>query len=454
MQHILKFYSRKDIQKEIVKYAKHREVAVKYGDRGYGRRPDVLLMAGDVLDMARNGATSFHISEERWIDPLSIKTGMTRKQLDDLRNGWDLLLDVDSNFLEYAKITAALLVDALSFHDIKTIGLKFSGRSGMHLMVPFESFPSLVNHQSTKLFFPESTKAIANYLKTMIEKPLREEILSMSSLQEIQKATGKSFDQLMKGKQFNPFKLVDIDPVLISSRHLFRSPYSFNEKSGLVSIPIQPQHVRKFRIASAKHDRVSTDVSFINVEKAVPEEARQLLIQAFDWNQKNVQDKVSKETHDKVQKEFKLPEKAITPDFFPPCIQLLLSGVQKDGRKRAVFILSKFLHHAGYDQESIKGILFEWNKKNYEPLAEGYILGQMDWQRRQKDVVLAPNCNNLAYYQDLGVCKPDHLCSMIKNPVQYTSRKVWAKEQFGKKPKLVQAKPKKPMLRKKSETIK
>ncbi len=435
MEHILKHYQRKDIQKALIQHCTKREVAIKYGDRGYGKRPDTLQFEGDIAEVAKNGATSFHISEERWQDPLSLKTGMTRKQLDELRIGWDLLLDIDSNFVEYSQLTGKLLVDALEFHDITTIGVKFSGRSGIHLMVPFESFPTEVNKKPTKLLFPEGTKAIANYLKTMIEKPLREEILSRSTITEIMKATGKPMDKVTKDKQFNPFVVVDIDPILISSRHLFRSPYSFNEKSGLVSIPIKKDKIMQFKITQARHDRVETEIPFIDTKNARENEAQSLLIQAFDWNQKNVVIKQEQEKYTQQQeskKEYTKPVKAITAENFPPCILQLLQGVQKDGRKRAVFILLNFLHHAGYDQEGIKKIIREWNQRNYEPLNEGYILAQVDWQRRQKNIVLPPNCSNISYYQDLGICHPDNLCSKIKNPVQYATRKVWAKEQHEK----------------------
>lgn len=435
MEHILAYYSRREIQKALLTHCKSREVAIRYGERGYGKRPDTLQFEGDVAEVARNGATSFHISEERWQDPLSLKTGMNRKQLDELRIGWDLLLDIDSNFIEYSQITGKLLVDALDFHDVKTIGVKFSGRAGIHLMVPFESFPKEVNHKPTKLLFPEGTKAIANYLKSMIEKPLQEEILSRSTISEIVKATGKPIEKITNNKQFNPFSVVDIDPVLISSRHLFRSPYSFNEKSGLVSIPLKKNKIMDFKIIHARHDRVETDIPFIDISHARENEAQGLLIQAFDWNQKNVFIKQEKERYaiQEAKKEYIKPQKAISADNFPPCILLLLNGVKKDGRKRALFILLNFLHHAGYDHEGVKKIIREWNIQNYEPLSESYIMGQLDWQRRQKNIVLPPNCTNQAYYQDLGVCQPDNLCSKIKNPVQYATRKVWAKEQHTKK---------------------
>lgn len=404
-----------------------REVAVKYGTGGYGKRPDVLQFPGDVLALATAGATSFHISEERWHNPLNLKVGMTKGQLDELRAGWDLLLDIDSNFIEYSKIAGRLLVDALEFHEVRSIGVKFSGRAGLHIMVPFESFPSEVNNQKTKVLFPDGTRAIAKYLKTMIEAPLRDEILSISRIEDITKATGKSVSELTQKNIFDPFKVVDIDPILISSRHLFRSPYSFNEKSGLVSIPLKKDQIKNFKVSQAVHDKVTTDVPFTIDKNQMETEAARLLIQAFDYKQKNKAVEIKKDKPD-----YTTPEVAIKPNYFPPCITSLLQGVKTDGRKRALFILLNFLHHTGYDKESIRRILHEWNIKNYEQLREGYITGQIEWQGKQK-AILPPNCANQSYYTALGVCAPDNLCHKIKNPVQYSTRKIWAEKQHKKK---------------------
>ena len=134
----LQFYARKDIQKEILKDAKDREVSFKFGDKGFGKRPDVLQFEGDVFELAKQGVTSFHISEERWSNPLDLNTGMNRKDLDELRIGWDLILDIDGPF-EFSQVAAELLVDALKFHDIENLAVKFSGNKGFHLAIPFES---------------------------------------------------------------------------------------------------------------------------------------------------------------------------------------------------------------------------------------------------------------------------------------------------------------------------
>ncbi|MEK6839611.1 MAG: DNA primase small subunit domain-containing protein, partial [Nanoarchaeota archaeon] len=249
---ILKYYSRKDVQAEIVSIAKNREVAVKFGESGYGKRPDIIQYESDIKELAQEGATSFHISEEHWHDPLKLKTGMTRKDLDELRSGWDLILDIDCKFIEFSKITAQLLIEALQFHQINNIGLKFSGNRGFHLAIPYASFPSTVNAKKTQLLFPEGPRMIAEYLSELIKDQLKTAVLAISTPKEMSEATGIPYEKLMVKNIFDPFAVIDVDTILISSRHLVRSPYSVNEKSGMISVVITPDKIKQFRPSQAK----------------------------------------------------------------------------------------------------------------------------------------------------------------------------------------------------------
>ncbi len=409
---ILKYYSRRDIQSAILREAKGREVAVRFGEKGYGKRPDTLQYENDVLEFAKQGATSFHISEERWKNPLDLKTGMPQHQQEELRAGWDLVLDIDCKFIEYSKICAELLVEALKFHDIKSIGTKFSGGTGFHICIPFESFPEKVNNQETKLLFPEGVRVIASYLKEMIRPHLAQKILEISSIEEIAKVTSKN---LKLNDEFDPFSIIGIDAILISSRHLFRAPYSINEKTGLASIPVE--NISKFNMSDAKMENVKPNLRFM--PEGSPEEAKQLIIQAFDWALRS-----KKEEKEETKQVYADPTEAIKEEFFPPCMKLLLQGIKEDGRKRAVFIFINFLKKAGWPIDDIEKSLLEWNKKNNEPLRDGYIKAQISWHKKQKQTILPPNCDNQAYYKGMGVCKPDSLCTKIKNPVQYVRRKL------------------------------
>jgi len=390
----LSLYSKKEIQKAIAKVARNREVVVKYGDKGFGKRPDIIQFEGDVLELARQGVTSFHISEEHWSDPLKLQSGMSKKQLDELRTGWDFLIDIDAKALEYSKITANLIIEALKFHDIKNISVKYSGNMGFHIAVPFEAFPGKVNNQDTKMLFPEGTRVIAMYLKQLIEEQLK---------------------SILKNK--NPFSLVDIDTVLISNRHTFRAPYSLHEKTGLVSIPIKPDQVLGFKKEQAEPEKVNFDIKFL--EDINKNEASQLIIQAFDWHSKNE----TKPVEIKLNREYNIPKIAVKEDFFPPCIKLILAGLKDDGRKRSLFILINFLSSLGWKSEDIQNLLLEWDKKNYSPLKDAYVKSQLMWSKKRKKAILPPNCSNEAYYKNINICKPDNLCKMIKNPVNYSVRK-------------------------------
>ena len=108
----LKFYKREDIQKAMVEHAQNKELGVRYGD-GFGKRPDILMYPNEVLELAKQGVTSFHCSEEVWDNPLGISSDLTRKNLDELRAGWDLVLDIDCPDWEISKLTTYLFIKAL-----------------------------------------------------------------------------------------------------------------------------------------------------------------------------------------------------------------------------------------------------------------------------------------------------------------------------------------------------
>lgn len=412
---LLRYYSRKDVQKAIFESSINREIAVKFGDRGFGKRPDILQYESDVYELAKQGATSFNISEERWKNPLLLKPEMTKKQLDELRTAWDLIIDIDGEF-EYSKIASHLIIEALKFHNMNSYSLKFSGNRGFHIAVPFESFPSTLNKIETRLLFPESARIIASYLREMI----KDHLIDMISEKDL--AINK-----------DPFSFVNIDNMVISSRHTLRAPYSYNEKSGLISIPIKDKEILNFNKENAKPENVKTNLKFLDLKNINQGEASQLIMQAYDWHHKTKK-KEELEEIEKLnkKKDYKIPKIALKIDYFPPCVKTGLINGLDDGKKRFLFILLNFLRNAGYDYDEIKNIILEWNKKNREHLRENYIISQLNWHKRQKQNVLPQNCpkdkenlsnNSDNIYIDIGICNPDHLCKLIKNPVNYSIRK-------------------------------
>src|SRR3989344_3951038 len=105
----LMYYARPEVRKALYEFSKNRETVPRYYE-GFGKRPDAFQYENDILEQVKRGATSFHCSQELWSDPLELATQMSRLDANELRIGWDLLLDIDSPYLEYSKIYTKLLI--------------------------------------------------------------------------------------------------------------------------------------------------------------------------------------------------------------------------------------------------------------------------------------------------------------------------------------------------------
>ena len=114
------YYSRSDIQKAIYEFSKNKEICPRYLE-DFGKRPDSFQYPSDVFEMVKKGATSFNCSEEIWEDPMKIVTGMSEEQANQLRIGWDLIIDIDSKYIDYSKICAEIIINFLKFHRIKNV---------------------------------------------------------------------------------------------------------------------------------------------------------------------------------------------------------------------------------------------------------------------------------------------------------------------------------------------
>ena len=493
----LKHYKRKDMQDEMLPAAQDKEVVARFGDGGFGKRPDTLKYSSDILEQVKNGATSFHVSEEHWRNPLQLTTPMSKRELDNLRIGWDLVIDIDFEVWEITKHIANEIIKALKEHGVSSISCKFSGNKGFHIGVPFEAFPKKVHGQETKLLFPEATKRVVTYLADYIDSKendfaLSKRIIKSNEFNDFLKKTGKSINEFTKdiclkccvelksedkkqveficpkcgktisadesvkymicdkdkiymeriqspkmerclncggtkfGKKVNLF----IDTLLVSSRHLYRMSYSLHEKSGLVSIPIDPNKVLEFDKSAAKPEIVRIPkFKFLDTKNVKEGEAGKLIIEAFDYKPQ-----IETEENEIEKKEYEPLNFTLQEEFFPPCIKKGLLGL-KDGRKRFLFILVNFLTNVGWDYDKIEKLLTEWNKRNDEPLREVNLLGQIRYHKRNKKKILPPNCDNASYYKDIGICEPDNLCNRIKNPVNYSRIKIKSVKKKSKRKK-------------------
>jgi hypothetical protein len=504
------YYARKDIQNAIYDFCQNRETVPRYLE-GFGKRPDMLDFPQDIFEYAKKGATSFHCSEELWSSPLKISKELSPKELNDLKVGWDFLIDIDSKYLDYAKIAADLIIKVLEFNGVKNFGIKFSGSKGFHLIVPWKTFPEELNGIKTKEMFPEWARLLAGYVKETIKPQLTKKIFSLintktlpnkndlmevkckkcnknaieqkiprfrcrnckAEMQNMNATTKKTlqcpnckYDMLKIGEDKiyvckfcnsnsskNPDNFVLIknvdslidsaDIVLVSSRHLFRTPYSLHEKTALASIVLSKNDLQNFSPQMA--DPLKVIPKPYIPQNCIPGESTILLKKAIAWGEKKQLEKQQQEqkqnmprldsttdsivySPNKNQNNFNLQSPRdknskidiknlkISEDYFPSCIKTILQGMKQDGRKRALFVLLTFFTSLNYSKEFISQKLAEWNKKNYKPLQEGYIQTQLEWHLKNK--LMPPNCDK-PYYKELGI---QCICKNVKNPVSYTIR--------------------------------
>jgi hypothetical protein len=418
------YYIRKEVASYILKFSEDREVVPRYFE-GFGKRPDILQYESDITEFVKKGATSFHCSEELWEDVLQIATGMSREKLDELRKGWDFLIDIDSKYLDYSKITAKLILEALEFHGIKNYGLKFSGNKGFHIIVPWKAFPGEVNGILTKNMFPEWPRLMVEHLNDFIREKLIDEIGKITS----ENLKGEGIKKYIKGEEKvgDAVSKVMPDLILVSPRHLFRMPYSLHEISGLSSVVLSKEQLDNFSLKDADPLKLNVKEFYKNPRK---DEAKELLLQALDWQKREprkivkAEEKGERASKDFQGKEFIIKNKSSLK--YPPCIKKILSEGMADGKKRALFILLNFFKSLKFENDEIKKIISDWNSKNNPPLGESYISGQFSWHfsNKQKSV-LPPNCNK-QNYKDIGICDPDDFCKLIKNPINYTIKKIFS----------------------------
>lgn len=415
------YYSKPEVQKAIFEFSKNREVVPQYFE-GFGKRPDNLEYKGDVFELVKRGATSLHVSQEIWTDPLKISTEMSPEQFNELRQGWDLLLDIDSKYLDYSKILVELIIKLFRFHGIKNFAIKFSGSKGFHIIVPWKAFPKEINEVQTKDMFPEWPRILTKYVMEITKKDLIKKVTELSK-----HGANKYIRDFQAPKEVMP------DLILVSPRHLFRAPYSLHEKTRLASVVLKPEEIKEFQPRDA--NPLTAKIRNFAPE-AEPGEASEILREALDWH-KNLNPNETEER--KNYKDFKpinikeiIGEREISDKFFPPSIKKIILGVS-DGRKRAVFILLNFFRSIGMDRKELEDKIFSWNKKNSIPLPEGYIKSQLSWSYRKKSI-LPPNFDK-DYYEGIGIYpNPEEL--RYKNPANYTIKKIlWEnqKEEYRKK---------------------
>ncbi len=397
---ILKYYSQSHIQNAMLAIAKGREVVGSFRDGAYTKRPDVLLYSRDILERVRNGVVAFHCSVEHWTQPMALSANLKRQDLDNLRNGFDLILDIDAKAkFSHARIAACVVCDFLADFGI-TPGVKFSGRRGFHIAIAKKAFPPTVDFGPVSIRYPEVPQAIATFIREKIRDRLLEALI------EEEGGIAALTKCMPDISELNPYAFIDIEKEW-GSRHLFRMPYSLHEKTWLVSMPIKLYKLKKFKPETARPKAIKSTISFLTNKEG---EATELLVQALDWTAKHML-----EPEQKIMKKISI-KSPIPEQFFPPCIKTILNGL-RDGKKRSIFTLVSFLRSVNWDFDKIAQTLQSWNSKNIPPLSSRILSTQLKWHERQPKTLLPANCSSELFYRSLGICRPDENCG--KNPVNY-----------------------------------
>lgn len=422
---IFGYYNRPEVREKLLSIAKNREFIPRYLGDIYGKRPDIVSFDKELLDMVKKNATSFHISEERWSNPISISKEMKPEEFDELRIGWDFIMDIDSKCFEYTTICAELVVELLKHYDINCYSIKFSGNKGWHIGIPFEAFPKYIGNEKIESLFPKAPRIMADFvmhkiLDFLIERMANFENGDMGKV--LQKLGKKDVNEIKDPKgEVDPYSFMEVDTILISPRHLFRAPYSFNEKSWLISVPIRDKDFDRFRtkadaIINAAPNNVNTEIGFLD-KKPEGFEATRLISEAFDWLSGKERRETEKKKEMLSNREYRKPENAVSKDIFPPCIRKMLDGNMTDGKKRGLFAIINFFKSMGWDWPQIMEEINSWNQKNNPNLPDAYINSQVEFAK--KGNYRTPNCSNANYYKDVGVCNPDGVCAKITNPSSY-----------------------------------
>jgi DNA primase large subunit len=414
---IYKYYMQEELLNYWVEFSRDREVVGTYESGSYTKRPWVINYPGDVEEKVREGVVAFHCSVERWKNPMLLSPELDEKQIAELRKGWDVIIDIDSKTsVEHAKVVARVVLEFLKDYGVNA-SVKFSGRRGFHIGISWNAIPEKINFQSTRELYPQLLRDIASFIREKIKDYAFEELVKYeggySSL--IKKLSVKS-------NEINLFSFVEIEKDW-GVRHLFRMPFSINEKTMLVSIPVK--NIGKFSPDDAKIENVdkkSFEVRFLDNKDL---EATELVVAVLDWAVKRKVEEIDDvEVREEVKRELRMIKKRKIKDesLFPPCIRRILEGLE-DGRERSIFTLVTFLKNMGWSNEEIEKRMFEWNKKNKPPLRESLIRTHLKWHFRQRRNLLPANCTNELFYKSIGVCNPDEICKLVKNPVTYPFKK-------------------------------
>ncbi len=217
LEDVRAYYQRPDIAREIAKHARNRSIVMPHR-RGFREREKVdVATAEDISRLAQRGISlrpgssvptfypSFHGSIRR-IDGLC-----------------DMVFEIDMK-QSYKRTfrSGALLLRVFDKYDLPYL-IKFSGNTSPHIIIPGEALPKYA--QGDK--FPPIAAAVNAYLQEKTR--------------------------------------ISMDGSFSTGNHFLRLPYSLNENTGLVSIPISREEFYDFDPSQAEMDRVEVRTGWWSV---------------------------------------------------------------------------------------------------------------------------------------------------------------------------------------------
>ena len=192
------YYSNPKIQEVILKFSAGREIVPQYFE-AFGKRPDSLHYLSDINNLVKKGATSFHASEEIWEDPLQINSEWNIREMNDARKNWDLIIDIDSKYLDLSKALAILICNALERHGIRNYCIKFSGSKGFHIIVSGNAFPDEFNDMRKNESFPGWPRTICEYLMNFVKRDYNKVASKiMGDIENVKKMTNLKEEDFME----------------------------------------------------------------------------------------------------------------------------------------------------------------------------------------------------------------------------------------------------------------
>ena len=214
--------------------------------------------------------------------------------------------------------------------------------------------------------------------------------------------------------------LVKFD-ALNNSKRVFKSLFSIHKKHPFACVPLDKNEpVIDFDAAHPplSDDVIKTGVTWLS-DYDINE--RQKLVNALQRYEEEVKEKRSPDDFDT---EIMVSDTPVVIDDFPPCVNAILNTYQPGaGATRMISFLSAYLFQVGWSRQQALVLVFQ--------TAERYGMDRKSAERYFNDwfgKMNCPSCDTVRQtgtqyphmnMGELGICKPDHDCDSIYNPIRY-----------------------------------